>query len=261
MPSQRGQTTHSMPQSVFIKVIGFTDVERHALNTVFRLSEARTINYSLWAPGAPLDPQLVLLDGQSYEARVEAESPPVRDARLVWIGEDAPPGVWRSFHRPLAWGEVVQAIDDVFAPQPDISFDLDLDAGPDTLPPDDLHPQVPERRALIACADINERLYLRAKLALHGITLADEAETAEQVQQLLRGHRYKFAVLDFGLPQGEGWQLVRQLGQLQPPIARLVVTKQQVTLAERIRARFAGARAVLRKPPDPEKLRVLMEEI
>ena len=33
---------------VFVKVFGFDDVERHALNTVFRLSETRPVAYALW---------------------------------------------------------------------------------------------------------------------------------------------------------------------------------------------------------------------
>ena len=45
-----------MTQRVFVKVTGFTDVERHALNTVFRLSEQRGIIYSLWVPPPPSRP-------------------------------------------------------------------------------------------------------------------------------------------------------------------------------------------------------------
>ena len=35
-----------MAQRVFVKVVGFSDVERHALNSVFRLSEDRDTIYS-----------------------------------------------------------------------------------------------------------------------------------------------------------------------------------------------------------------------
>ena len=36
-------------QRVFVKVLGFSDVERHALNTLFRLSEDRETGYALWS--------------------------------------------------------------------------------------------------------------------------------------------------------------------------------------------------------------------
>ena len=51
-----------MAQRVFVKVTGFTDVERHALNTVFRLSEQRGIIYSLWDSSAPEPPKLALVE-------------------------------------------------------------------------------------------------------------------------------------------------------------------------------------------------------
>jgi hypothetical protein len=69
-----------------------------------------------------------------------------------------------------------------------IDFDLDVDsAGPETQPPE---PREPAKRALIASADRNERLYLRARLALAELTQADEAETGAQALELTRAHQY-----------------------------------------------------------------------
>ena len=52
-----------MAQRVFIKVVGFSDEERHALNTVFRLSEQCRTMYQLWTPQAAEPPRALLLDG------------------------------------------------------------------------------------------------------------------------------------------------------------------------------------------------------
>ena len=91
-----------MAQRVFIKVMGFTDMERHALNTVFRLSEQRETIYSLWLAEAPEPPRLALVDGQSYEAhRLELEARRQRHLKLIWIGSVAPAACWRTFERPL----------------------------------------------------------------------------------------------------------------------------------------------------------------
>lgn len=250
-----------MPQRIFIQVVGFTDVERHALNTVFRLSEARPTSYWLWTPEAPEPPRLALLDGQSYEARLEFESLRRQGPHLAWVGDDAPAGVWRSFGRPLAWPDVVQAMDEVFTPLTEVEFDLELDDELDTVPPmaDDDEP--PVRRALIASADLNERLYLRAKLALHELTVADEAESVADVLELLRSNRYDVALVDFALPDSEGWPFIRQLAQARSVISHLVVTKDTASLAERIQAWSAGVEAFLAKPADPLKLQRALRKV
>ena len=62
-------------QRIYVHVVGFSDVERHALNTVFRLSEERELAYAPWAPlSAPgVQPsnflaEVILVDGASAEA-------------------------------------------------------------------------------------------------------------------------------------------------------------------------------------------------
>ena len=37
-------------QRIYVSVVGFSDVERHALNTIFRLSEDRDVSYAPWVP-------------------------------------------------------------------------------------------------------------------------------------------------------------------------------------------------------------------
>lgn len=250
-----------MPQKVFVQVVGFTDVERHALNTVFRLSEQRPTSYWLWTPEAPEAPRLALLDGQSYEARLAYETLRSSGPHLAWVGDDAPAGVWRSFGRPLSWPDVVQAMDEMFTPLTEVEFDLDLDAGPQTQPPPADDDDVPVRRALIASADLGERLYLRAKLALHQLTVADEAESAADVLELLRTNRYEVALVDFGLPDSDGWPFIRRLAQARSVISHLVVTKDSASLGERIQAWLAGVEALLAKPADPLKLQRMLQKV
>lgn len=250
-----------MSQRVFVQVVGFTDVERHALNTVFRLSELRPTSYWLWTPEAPEAPRLALLDGQSYEAGLALETLRGSGPSLAWVGDHAPAGVWRSFSRPLSWPDVVQAMDEMFTPFTDVEFDLDLDSGPDTVPPPMDDDDAPVRRALIASSDLNERLYLRAKLALHELTVADEAESAADVMELLRTNRYDVALVNFSLPDSDGWPFIRQLAQARSVISHLVVTKDTASLAERIQAWSAGVEAFLAKPADPLKLQRALRKV
>ncbi|QJW84387.1 hypothetical protein HK414_13150 [Ramlibacter terrae] len=156
-----------MAQRVFIKVVGFTDEERHALNTVFRLSEQCRTMYQLWTPDAPEPPGMSLLDGLSYEGRLEAEMPLNGDLKILWVGPGAPPQVWRSMDRPISWPEVIEAMDSLFVGEP---LDFDIDIGAPTT-------GMSLKQALIVCADRDERLYLRARLSLAHLTQADEAES------------------------------------------------------------------------------------
>jgi CheY-like chemotaxis protein len=249
-----------MTQRIFVKVMGFTDVERHALNTVFRLSEQRGTVYSLWQADAPEPAKLALIDGQCYEARVELESPSNAARKLIWVGAVAPAAAWRVFARPISWSDVVQSMDDLFAPADPLDFDLDFDSGsPDTLPPDEDEP--PRKRALIASADREERLYLRAKLALAELPHADEAETGAQALELARANHYAVALVDFALPGVNGWALLKELTQARPAIAHVILTKSQASPGERLRGWLGGAAAVFDKPPHPGKLQDLLQKI
>jgi CheY-like chemotaxis protein len=244
-----------MAQRLLIKVVGFSDVERHALNTVFRLSGQHDTCYGLWTPEATDPPQLLLLDGLSWEARLQAESPSGDGLKRVWVGESPPEGCWRVFQRPIAWPEVLQALDELFAPAPLLDFDLDFG---ETLPP---APAAPVRRALIASADRDERLYLRAKLALARLTQADEAENAARLMELLRSQAYAVALVDVELPGGEGWALLEELARAQPAVPHLIVTKAEARWWDAVRARRVGVHGFFGKPPHPGKLQEMLQKL
>lgn len=258
-----------MGEPVWIKVVGFTDTERHALNTLFRLSQERPVTYAPWAPDCGHEPQVALLDGEAYESPLEAASP--RPGMLiVWIGETAPGGVWRRFSRPIAWPEVVAAMDELFLPAAPIDFDLDtadlaaddpLDDPPDTQPGEPGAAPQPERRALIATADPNLRLYLRAKLALSRMTLADEAGSAAEAMEMARAQPYAVALLDFDLPGVEGWDSVQGLADAAPGALPVIVMKRERAMADRWKARAGGVQALLSSPPDPVRLGELLQSL
>jgi CheY-like chemotaxis protein len=248
----------NMAQRFFVKVMGFSDVERHALNSVFRLSEQRETVYSLWMPEAPEPARLALIDGQSYEAQLELESPKNADLDVIWVGPVAPANAFRTFDRPLSWTEVVAAMDELYAPKDALDFDLGFESGAtDTLPPD----EPPPLRALIACASRDERLYLRAKLALADLTQADEAETGAQALELARSNTYAIALFDFGLPDVNGWAFLKELTGAHPAIQHVIMTKDQASIGERIRAKLNGVEGFFNKPPHPGRLQDLLQKV
>jgi len=239
-----------MAQRVFIKVVGFSDEERHALNTIFRLSEQCLTMYQLWTPTAPDAPRVALLDGQSWEARVEAESPLKRDLHLLWVGANPPAAVSRAFPRPLAWPDVVDALDQLFAPA---TLDLDLAQGPDSV--------MSQKLALIVSADRDQRLYLRARLALARLTLADEAETGAEALEFARGKHYDLALVDCSLADVDPWGLLRQLRQGDHAIPHVAMTQAARTLPQRVRGWLAGAEVLLENPPHPGRLDAWLSRI
>ena len=124
-----------MTQRVFVKVTGFTDVERHALNTVFRLSEQRGIIYSLWDSAAPEPPKLALVDGQSAEARLELEAPRNSLLKLIWVGRRRPPTRGASSSGPCHGPMWSRPWTSGFVPPEAIDFDLEFDEARGLLAP------------------------------------------------------------------------------------------------------------------------------
>ncbi|MEP6791324.1 MAG: response regulator [Ramlibacter sp.] len=245
-----------MTLPIFVKVLGFSDVERHALNTVFRLSEGRHTSYALWMVDAPEPPKLALVDGESYEASLALASPQPDDMKLFWIGPEAPPDATRTFGRPLLWPQVVQAMDELFAPPEPLDFDLGIGVVEDTRPPD---PDKPVKRALIVAADRDQRLYLRARLSLADLTQADEATNAAEARVLMRDASYDVALVGFALPDADAWAFAKELARGTPAIANVVLIKPTASLDEHVRAWWSGA-MLFDTPPDPARLHASLQK-
>lgn len=142
-----------------------------------------------------------------------------------------------------------------------VDLDIDFDVV-DTQPPDTQPPDVPpRRRALIVNSDRDERLYLRAKLALAGLCEADEAETAAQALELARDNDYVLAVVDFNLPDADGWKLLKELVAGSRPIPKIIMTKARPSLRERVQAWSAGVTGFFEKPPHPGRLHELLLKV
>ena len=245
-----------MPQRIYIKVVGFSDEERHALNTIFKLSEQCPVVYQLWTPEAGEPAKMAFLDGQSWEARVEAESPLNEEVKIMWVGGDPHERTWRAFQRPLSFPDIVQSMELVFRPASDV--DLDLGDGEGEAPPPE---QMQDKRALIVSPVRSDRLYLRARLALASLTQADDAESGSHALELARDTQYDVALVDFTLPDMPALDVVRELRQGKHPIPHIAVTKADRSLPERVRAWMAGAEALLDKPPHPRRLNELLKRV
>ncbi len=259
-----------MALSVFVKVVGFGEVERHAINTMFRLSQEHEPSYSLWTPDCGMAPQLALVDVDSYGWELELASPATSpNLKLVCVGAHPPPNAWQSFPRPIHWPDIVAAMDSLFlmqmtAPQPDGDVDIDIDL----LANDDIPTQAPSlapppgvKQALLVDPVREHRLYLRARLALAGLVVAEDAQTGAQALELASQRRFDLVITSLDLYDINGWKLVSQLVSLEPAIGAVVLTTQDASWETHEQAEHAGCRGVLVRPFDPLQVQQLLQRV
>ena len=246
-----------MPSTVFVKVAGFRDAERHALNTVFRLSMDRATRYQLWSPDLLVSPQLVVLDVDSYEGGLELVSPTFnKNLKLISVGHDHPEIAWRHFSRPLNWMAVVQAMDQLFTASE--GTDFDFDTGKSTL----AIPAPGVRASLLIDIDKNHRMYLRARLALAGFVEVQDATNSGDAVQRARARHFDLVVVNLDHPaEINGWKLTEQLLTLEPEIGSIVLSTRKTSWHFQERAELAGCRGVLEIPFDPVQVQEMLRKI
>ncbi len=244
-----------MGPSVYVKVVGFRDGERHALNTLFRLSTGRSTSYRLWTPEAPVAPHLAMID---LEACAGNLAPTLRslnsNLKMICVGHGAPANAWHTFQRPLHWPAVVKVMDSLFDASGKLGAEIDFGEH-------DLAPETPPtpRVSLLVDPSREDRLYLRARLALAGLTEVDESPTGAQALELAKNRPYDLVIAGLELPDMEGWVLVREFMRLEPAIGSVVVTSTDKSRPVREQAQASGCRDLLEKPYDPLKVVELLK--
>lgn len=255
-----------MKHRVYVKVVGFTSVERHALNTLFRLSQdqqlARKWGYEPALDGSTQVFTLALIDGTHPDAS-DALADIGDKPGLIWVGSISPAKAWRSFQRPLQWPVVLSCMDDYILSQQEADVETGADTWPSVLEATGAHmfnePAV--KRILLADADDSSRLYLRSKLASLGMLQIDEARDSLQAKALLENlptgaQGYDAVIIDLDLPGGGAWGLLTHA-----PSARLkLAIQQRLSLTHRLTAKMQGAQA-MSKPLDPSRLNELLNQL
>jgi CheY-like chemotaxis protein len=155
-------------------------------------------------------------------------------------------------------------MDDYFTPhQKQLDVDFGEDTWPSVLESTGAHQfsQLDTRRALIADAHNDSRMYLRSKLASFGITQIDLATSVSEAKELLAmigddSWSYDIIVIDLDLPGGEPWKLLASAGD-----ARLkLLTQTRLSFANRMTAKAKGWSS-MGKPLDPSRLNELLNQV
>jgi CheY-like chemotaxis protein len=254
-----------MVKRVFVRVVGFSPVERHALNTIFRLSQepnaGREISYEPWQHSDPDAATLVMIDGADASAAQElSRMHTTPDTGLIWVGAISPANAWRTFQRPLRWPDVLTAMDMFFVPPSSLDIDLDSDSldaqiAAVTQPaPLNAFDAPTVKRALIADLDRDARFYLRTKLAAVGVTSVDEATSVAQAKELMAAQHYHFVSIDLSLTDLDPWLAIASAA----PSSLRMVTAQNLSMGAKLSAKVNGCSA-LEKPLHPGKLQSLLQ--
>jgi CheY-like chemotaxis protein len=258
-------------QRIYVHVVGFSDVERHALNTVFRLSEERELAYAPWvplsAPGTQANSALaevILVDGASAEAVLLHAKTTPPGQRLIWVGSHAPDHAWRVLSRPIHWASVLNDLDAVFAARQADSGFLDLDV---TMPgPLELEAGTLQKRALIVGATPAERTRMLALLAEAGVTETDRADSTETALEAMTRNRYICGIFDLDEHHVDTWQLARHFAQHNPNALTMGVSQHAGPLAPWLNRRrvkrdtqLTGINALVARPLQETELRRWIE--
>jgi len=258
-------------QRIYVHVVGFSDVERHALNTVFRLSEERELAYAPWAPlSAPgVQPsnflaEVILVDGASAEAvLLHAKTTPAGQ-RLIWVGSHAPDHAWRVLSRPIHWASVLNDLDAVFAARQADSGFLDLDV---TMPgPLESKPGTLQKRTLIVGTSEAEQARLIALLAEAGVAAVDRVGSTETALEAMTRHHHSCGVFDLDEHHVDTWQLAHHFSMHNPNALTMGISQHAGPLApwlnrRRVRrdTQRTGITALVGRPLQDAELRRWIE--
>lgn len=236
--------------NVWVRVIGFSSEERHAIQTLLHLSESGDVRFRLWQPGYLLSPNVVIIDADSHEAELQVHSPgfnPQTKALVVGHGLNLA-SAWRVLERPLDWAKVLHELEALFVCDlPDLTLHDPDEAFASTqamIPPG-------YKTALVIGLAREDQLYLKARLSLQGIAHVSEVANAAQAAEALAVRGYDIVIISASLPDADVCPLVQVLQeQAQAPQTIIVVVERTDWHTAR-QLESLGIAGVLERPFEP----------
>lgn len=246
-----------MAFNIWVKVVGFSDAERNSLNTLFRLSATNDTVYQLWSAQGSGAPHVVLMDGDSYEADLEVASPNFNaNLKSIYVGSNPAPTAWRSFERPVDWSALVQSLHELFESRDLIDLDLDTEIMAFNEPP----PGIKVTLLVGPCRE--DHMYLRARLALAGLTQVDEALSAHDALDMLAQRDYDLVVLSLEMADADPWALVQMFkDRTMRPGPSVVLATATPSWSAMERAEQMGCVGLLEIPFNPRQVQDLLLRI
>ncbi len=272
-----------MYDQYLVDVIGFNDVERSMLSSIFALAARRDPGFAQFEPGTPgRSPDVYLVDADNNDAFGEFRALHKRTALpAVLVGSSGHGTAFPLLPRPLQWARLLQALEDCVAdgeeppvattnlPDPALSLRRSLTApglgrsAPGlgrTNPPMAVVDDAAKKRVLgdsVLVVDDNAtvRMFMQAKLAPYGFEV-DFAETGEEAVGLSGQHEYTCVFLDVVLPGIDGYQVCKLIKSNKQAIKKtaVVMLTSRSSPFDKLRGSLAGCDEYLTKPLDEDRL-------
>lgn len=248
--------------NVWVKVVGFSSEERHAIQTMLRLSQEGDVRLRWWSPERGVAPHVILLDAESHAAALEIQSPsfnPGTKSIVVGDGGVSIAGMWRRFERPLDWAQMLREFETLFMGN---AAPVQLSEPCDSLPAF-MEDSVPPgyKTALIVGLAREEQMYLKARLSLQGIAHVDEVANASDAVKNMGQHRYDVLIIGCPLPDVDVPTFIQALHERhEAPVEIVAVmgeTQWQVTQS----MESLGVLAVLETPFTPHRVGAVFAQL
>ena len=259
-----------------VDVIGFNDVERSMLTSIFALAARRDPGFAQFEPGTSgRSPDVYLVDADNVAAFNEYKALHKRaglPAVLVGARPQGADGL--VLPRPLQWARLLQALDDTLNSGDEAPVAAPADPAPSTslrrtlpgaalgrsLPRHEAPTEAAQKRMLgdtVLVVDDNAtvRMFMQAKLAPFGFEV-DIAETGEEAIGLSATQEYTCVFLDVVLPGIDGYQVCKLIKSNKQAIKKtaVVMLTSRSSPFDKLRGSIAGCDEYLTKPLDEDRL-------
>ena len=258
----------------YVDVIGFNEVERAMLNSVFTLAARRSPAFSQHMPGASMAsaaPTVYLVDADAPAALAEFQVLHKRTPLpTLLVGTSSHGTGLPVFTRPLQWARLLQALDEVVEDGTGVTRLAASDVGvlrasrpgssPTHKPARSGTESLPARRpgkesVLVVDDNATVRSFMQAKLAPFGFGV-DFAETGEAAIGLSGQNDYTCVFLDVVLPGVDGYQVCKMIKSNKQAITKtaVVMLTSRSSTFDKLRGSLAGCDEYLTKPLEEDRL-------
>jgi twitching motility two-component system response regulator PilG len=268
-----------------VDVIGFAEVERNMLGSIFALAARRDPGFGQYEPGAQgRTPDLYLVDADDATAFNEFRALHKRaPLPTVLIGASAHGTSHTVLARPLQWAKLLQALEDALPGSGEMSIEeftksipggrslantgtlarsntqsntrsnTPRAAAPATTPAQ--KKRLLSDSVLVVDDNATVRAFMEAKLAPYGFDV-DFAETGEEAIGLSGNNEYTCVFLDVVLPGIDGYQVCKLIKSNKQAIKKtaVVMLTSRSSPFDKLRGSLAGCDEYLTKPLDEDRL-------
>lgn len=258
-----------------VDVIGFNDVERAMLASIFALAARRDPGFAQFEPNTTgRGPDLYLVDAEQPAAFNEFRALHKRaPLPTVLIGSTDHGTGLLALPRPLQWARLLQAFDDLvsggevpIAPAVDPmrrsipgrsmpGVVLGRSNSPAAVPDPAASRKMMGDTVLVVDDNATVRAFMQAKLAPFQFDV-DFAETGEEAIGLSGTHDYTCVFLDVVLPGIDGYQVCKLIKNNKQAIKKtsVVMLTSRSSPFDKLRGSLAGCDEYLTKPLDEDRL-------